>query len=151
MCNNIIFALTMAAQNTYGQIIGELAATYGYSDVDITVFGICFIVGGILGCIFFGIILDNWHNYKTVLVTIMVLGTTATILIYFLINRGSTVFMGSLCIMLGFAMISISVVSFDLGVEQLYPLGESNTPMVLGFTSAVTSLALLQACTYFLE
>ena len=114
-------------------------------------FGICFIVGGILGCIFFGIILDNWHNYKTVLVTIMVLGTAATILIYFLISRGSTVFMGGLCIMLGFAMISISVVSFDLGVEQLYPLGESNTPMVLGFTSAVTSLALLQACTYFLE
>ena len=52
---------------------------------------------------------------------------------------------------MGFGMISISVVCFDLGVEQLYPLGESNSPMVLGFTAAIASLSLLQTCTYFLQ
>ena len=117
MCNNIIFSLNIAAQNTYATIIGEVTAAYGYSDLDITIFGIAFIIGGMLGSVVFGIVLEKWKCYKIVLVIIMVLSTGCPIALYFCIDLDSVVIIAILCGFMGIAMISISVVCFDLGVE----------------------------------
>ena len=48
-------------------MIGELTASFGYSTLDITIFGVSFIVGGITGSVIFGILLEKFKIYKTVL------------------------------------------------------------------------------------
>ena len=117
MCNNIIFSLNIAAQNTYATIIGEIAATFGYSDIDITIFGVGFIFGGMVGSVIFGLLLEKYKIYKTVLLVVMFLSTICPIFLYLFIDAGSAIIIGVLCVFMGAAMISISVVCFDLGVE----------------------------------
>lgn len=112
----LIYSVVMAGQGTYATIVGELTATFGYSNIDITIFGICFIIGGISGSIFFGWVLGKYKTYKLVQVIILVLSTLGPTLFYFLIGKAWQM-IAFICILLGFGMISISVVCFELGVE----------------------------------
>lgn len=52
---------------------------------------------------------------------------------------------------IGFNIISVAVVCFDLGVEQLYPLGESYSPTILNLSDAIGTLVLISVCTTLLE
>ena len=90
--------------------------TFGYSNIEITICGLCFIVGGIFGSVFFGWVLGKFKTYRAVLLSIMVLSTLGPTFFYFLMGQAWQI-IAVICTLLGFAMISIAVVCFDLGVE----------------------------------
>ena len=68
------------------------------------------------GSIFFGWVLGKFKSYRFVQVSIMVLSTLGPTLFYFLIG-GAWQIIAVICVLLGFGMISIAVVCFELGVE----------------------------------
>jgi len=108
-----------------GTIIGEISTEYKYSTADAANLGAAFIIGGILGCIPFGIWVGKYQHYKPALLVICFMAMTVLIIEYFTFPKGNIYWTLVICFFQGFVSIPISAVGFDLGVELTYPIGES--------------------------
>jgi predicted MFS family arabinose efflux permease len=51
-----------------GIITGILLDDYGYSDSDAAIFGLIFLLGGILGAVIFGCIVEKFKNYRSMII-----------------------------------------------------------------------------------
>lgn len=73
--------------NTMGTIIGEVSNEYNYSTADSANLGAAFIVGGVIGCIPFGIVVGKYQNYKSALFVITFMAMLILIIEYFFFPR----------------------------------------------------------------
>ena len=96
-------------------------------------------------------VLEKFKTYKLILRIICVASALATLALVFVIRLGNAAFISIIFFFVGFNLISVAVVCFDLGVEQLYPLGESFSPTILNLSDAIGTLILISVCTAFLE
>lgn len=151
MCNNLIFTLLYSCQNALATVLGEVATVYGYKPEESSLFGVIIIVGAVMGSIIYGVALEKLKNYKTVLVIICILSVISTVGLIFVIRSGDVRLVSLVFFCIGFNIISVAVVCFDLGVEQLYPLGESYSPTILNLSDAIGTFILIEVCTGLLE
>jgi predicted MFS family arabinose efflux permease len=150
MCNNIIFTLLYSCQNALATVLGEIATVYGFEPEEASLFGVTIIVGAISGSILYGYLLEKLKNYKSVLVFICIASTISTTALIYIIPSGVVEYVAAVFFCIGFNIISVAVVCFDLGVEQLYPLGESFSPTILNLSDAIGTLILISLCTTLL-
>lgn len=151
MSNNLIFTLLYSCQNSLATVLGEISTVFGYSTEESSLFGVVIIIGAIIGSVVYGTALEKWKKYKTLLRYICFASILSTSALVYVIPRGKTGPVLFVFFSIGFNIISVAVVCFDLGVEQLYPLGESYSPTILNLSDAIGTLILISVCTAFLE
>lgn len=59
MVLTIFYGLVQSIQNTLGTIVAEVIEAFDYNSDDSSILGAVFIVGGVVGCVVFGIILEK--------------------------------------------------------------------------------------------
>ena len=90
-----------------------------------------FIVGGILGCVAFGLWVEKTKKFKTAINIICFSATTFVFSEFFLFKLGNVWLCYMLTFCQGFVSLPIMAVTFDFGVEITYPIGESFSTGVL--------------------
>lgn len=97
-------------------------------------FGAVFIVGGIIGSAVFGVFVELKKKYKLSIIVITILSVLSTVAAIFSFISGKSWFTAICCFIIGFSMIPIMVVGFELGVEVTYPIDESySTGLLMSF------------------
>ena len=96
-------------------------------------FGAVFIIGGIVGSAVFGIWVELKKTYKLSVIIISVLSVGSTIATAFAFTSGSSSLVTASCFVIGFSMIPIMAVGFELGVEVTFPIDESYSTGLLMF------------------
>jgi cyanate permease len=64
----LVFGIIVGFIDTIGIISGIILEDYGYSDSDAAIFGLIFLVGGIVGSLLFGCIVERFKNYKNMII-----------------------------------------------------------------------------------
>jgi len=121
----IIFGFIQGVFNTLGTVVGEIANEYKFSSEAASIFGAVFIVGGIIGSACFGIWVEIKKTYKLSIIIISILSTVSTVGIAFSFMSGIVWITALLCFIIGFSMIPIMAVGFELEVEATFPIDES--------------------------
>lgn len=96
-------------------------------------FGAVFIVGGIIGSAAFGVWVEIKKVYKLSVIVICALSVASTVGVSFSFLTGTSWLPTLFCFIVGFCMIPIMAVGFELGVEVTYPIDESYSTGLLMF------------------
>jgi sugar phosphate permease len=137
-----VFGIILALMNTYGTIIGILTAALGYEPAAASAFGATFIIGGIVGSAFFGIIVELKKNYRTVTIVICGVSSVTPIMLLFALKSKNITFSSVSCFLAGFSMIAILPVGMDFGVELTHPTPEPVISGLLMSSGAVLGIIL---------
>ena len=97
--------------------LGEISVIYGFTATEGSLVGCACIFGGVIGAVFYGFILKKTNAYKTLIFVIATLATFIFVLIRLTINLGQLYILVILAFCLGFNLIAIAPVLYDLGVE----------------------------------
>ena len=131
--------------------MGEISVVYGFTATDGSLVGCACIFGGVIGALFYGYILKRTGAYKTLIMVIGGCACAVFVLIRVVITLNSLALLGLMAFCLGFNLIAIAPVLYDLGVEQLHPLGESYSPTFLSIFDSIGSLFLTEFCSWLLD
>lgn len=82
-------------------------------------------MGGVVGSAVFGIWVEFKKTYKISIIIITILSALSTTGTLFSFIWGKVAVTALFCFLIGFSMIPIMAVGFELGVEVSYPIGES--------------------------
>ena len=94
-----------------------------------------FIIGGIIGSAAFGVWVEIKKTYKLSVIIITILSTLSTVGVSFsFLLAGQAWLPGLMCFIIGFSMIPIMAIGFELGVEVTYPIDESFSTGLLMFS-----------------
>lgn len=97
-----------------------------------------FIIGGIVGSGVFGAFVEIKRKYKLAIIVICILSFASTFGMMFGLISKSIALTTIFCFIVGFSMIPIMVVGFELGVECTYPIGEAmSTGVMMSATQVV--------------
>jgi MFS transporter, FLVCR family, feline leukemia virus subgroup C receptor-related protein len=151
MAINCQFFLLQSTQNALSVVLGEISVVYGFTATDGSLIGCCCILGGVIGSVVYGKILQRTGAYKTLIMIIAGMACLVFVLIRVLITLGSLPLLSTLAFALGFNLVAIAPILYDLGVEQLYPLGESYSPTFLSMFDSAGSLLLTEYCSWLLD
>jgi len=127
----VIFGSILGTFNTLGTITGEVAPFYRYSDVDSSLFGALFIVGGIVGSAIFGIAVEKTHAYRLSMRLISLFSCLGLLLFFLFMKTGNKVVCCFIILFCGASMLPSLAITFDYAVESCYPIGESFSTGVL--------------------
>ena len=112
-----------------------------------------FIIGGIIGCVPFGIWVGSKQTYKAAITIICVGATAFATLEYFFFGVGPdhvwVVYL--LCFGQGFVSLPIMSVAFDFGAEITYPIDASFSTGLLMNASQVTGISFITICSRILD
>eukprot|EP00347_Sterkiella_histriomuscorum_P021419 403334042 len=136
----IIFGFVQGVFNTLGTVVGEIATQFDYSTDDASVFGAVFIVGGIIGSAVFGIWVEIKKTYKLSVIIICALSVASTVGVSASFYTGESWMPTLFCFIVGFCMIPIMAVGFELGVEVTYPIDESYSTGFLMFSGQLLGI-----------
>jgi FLVCR family feline leukemia virus subgroup C receptor-related protein len=92
-----------------------------------------FIVGGIIGSAAFGIWVELKKTFKLSVMIISALSVVSIVGTAFAFPEGKSWLVTMCCFIIGFCMIPIMAVGFELGVEVTYPIDESYSTGLLMF------------------
>jgi len=78
----LIFGIVIGFVDAIGIISGIVLEDYEYSDGEAALFGLIFLVGGLIGSLFFGYIVEKQKNYRQMLIflSLMTMITTPLML-----------------------------------------------------------------------
>jgi FLVCR family feline leukemia virus subgroup C receptor-related protein len=105
-----------------------------------------FIVGGIVGSAAFGVWVELKKTYKLSVIIISVLSVASTVATAFAFTSGSSGLVTASCFVIGFSMIPIMAVGFELGVEVTYPIDESYSTGLLMFAGQFLGIVYVSNC-----
>jgi len=111
--------------------VGEISNVYDYSTDNASLFGAVFILGGVIGSACFGIWVEIKKTYKISIIIISALSAVSTLGTLFSFIWHIVGVTALFCFFIGFSMIPIMAVGFELGVEVTYPIGESMSTGIL--------------------
>ena len=146
----IVFGLILGLMNTYGTVMGIMAAQLGYSSGDSSTFGAVFILGGLVGSGVFGGIVEVKKNYKFITCAISLLTALFPIPLLFSLQSMNVAAVTTCCFFVGFASISILPVGIDFGVELTHPVAESVSSGLLMSAGNFIGIFLTLAASYLI-
>jgi len=112
-----------------------------------------FIIGGIIGCVPFGVWVGVKQTYKAA-ISVICLGATAfATLEYFFFGIGPdhVWVVNLLCFGQGFVSLPIMSVAFDFGVEITYPIDASFSTGLLMNASQIVGIGFILLCSLLLD
>lgn len=146
------FAMLYQVFNTMGAIVGNLAQQFNYLPRDTSIFGVIFIMGGLLGSFSHAIALDKWRKFK-IQIIICGIGTIISLAgIMLVIDYNSLWATTALLGFFGFNNIPIISLSYSFGCFLVYPIGEAVASGILmmfaSFLSTIFTVIVSWAITY---
>ena len=105
-----------------------------------------FIIGGILGSAAFGVWVEIKKTYKLSVILISILSVASTVATAFAFTSGKSGLVTASCFVIGFSMIPIMAVGFELGVEVTYPIDESYSTGLLMFAGQLLGIIYVSHC-----
>ena len=121
----LAFGQIQGVFNTLGTVLGLISTDYGYTVDDGSNFGAMFIVGGIIGCVPFGIYCETTRKFKTAVTVICASASLMVFLEYLFFGKKIVWLTYIMTFIQGFVSLPVMAVAFDFGVEITYPVGES--------------------------
>jgi predicted MFS family arabinose efflux permease len=127
------YATLYGTVTALGAIISSLTHPYGYTVQNNSLFGGIFIISGIIGSIFTGIILDKTHKFKLTFMVISFVSIAMMSLVLITLPSKKVGLFTLNLVLLGFGAIPLTPLSLAFCVELTYPTPEavSNGMMLL--------------------
>lgn len=121
----VAFGQIQGVFNTLGTVLGLISANYGYTVDEGSNFGAMFIVGGIIGCIPFGVWVESKKAFREAVIVICGSAFVMVGMEVFFFKARHNWLTYMLTFTQGFVSLPIMAVAFDFGVEITFPVGES--------------------------
>jgi sugar phosphate permease len=121
----LIFGIVVGFVDCMGIITGIILEDYGYSDSDAAVFGLFFLLGGILGSIIFGCVVEKFKNYRAMIIVTSFFTTIAPMTLLQMLPSENIWYCNLSVASVGFFGFALLPIAVDFGVELTYPVPES--------------------------
>jgi MFS family permease len=125
-----MFGLAIGNFNTLATIIQPLIQPFGFNNNDSSVCGAMLVLLGIIGAAVYGFILDKYQNYKKLLLisnSLFIFG----FLLFILGMFTSQYLLYLSAAIMGFNVFPVIPISFELGCELTFPVGEAFSSGIL--------------------
>ncbi len=99
-----------------------------------------------MGSAAFGVWVELKKTYKLSVIIISILSVASTVATAFAFTSGSSGLVTASCFVIGFSMIPIMAVGFELGVEVTYPIDESYSTGLLMFAGQFLGIVYVSNC-----
>ena len=116
-----------------------LFKSYNFEDVQIAIFGVCLLVSGVIGSIVYTIYIKKTTKYKNAIIC-----ATALAIVFMLTNGllmnmvpEQKILISFLILGMGFNLVPMVPISYDLGCELTFPVGEAQ---VVGMITGISML-----------
>ena len=106
-----------------GACVSTITLPYDFGPTENSIFGICFVIFGIVGSFVAGRLLDKSKKFKKLYVIWGFLLMIAVVTTYIGIISRNVVFCALMISVLGFAVLPFLPMSFEFGAELTYPAG----------------------------
>jgi len=135
------FSMGQGAYNTLATVVNQVLEPFGYSNSDAGLLGALVIGCGLVGALLGGPVIDKTRRYKVALLIGYFFATASMLVGSFELRANNLLGMG-LCVgVLGFTFTPALPISFELGCEVTYPVGEATPTGMLLIVSQITSIA----------
>ena len=143
----ISFTCLYGIYNALGSIIAQVTKPYGFNSTDNSIFGVVFILFGVIGSFLMGYLLDKYQRFKLTVILCTSLSSLFIVASFFTLTSGNTPIFSVNLAFLGFTIIPVIPTSFAFSVELTYPVSESisNGMMILVSQIFGTILGLIAA------
>lgn len=145
----ISFALAYSSYSTLGAIVGPVTDKFGYTSNETSIFGVCFIVFGVLGSFIHAIMLDKYKMFKKQF--LIVLGSS--FLAYFLLigsmPTGISVLVAICLGIFGFCLIPVIGVGFSFTAINFSPISAAASCGIANMLNAVVGCGLTAVVSIF--
>lgn len=122
----IAYCLSYGSFIAFASNCNFIIKPYGYSDVEIAFNAILLMLVGTCGAIAFSVYIKRTFNFKFALRSIAIASVSALLLLCLWLNTVNTKIGTSVIIsLLGFVLTPLVPVSYDLGCELAFPMGEA--------------------------
>jgi len=117
--------------NSFLTLMAQVVAPCGYDSDDAGIFGAILIVAGLVGAVLAGFLLESCKAHTTIIRcwSIGVMG--ATILFVFMLQRNLKVPLAVAFGVLGFSVLPLLPLTFEVAAEHTYPIPEDSSAAVL--------------------
>jgi hypothetical protein len=121
-----------------------LFKSYNFEDIQIAIFGVCLLVSGVVGSIVYTIYIKKTIKYKNTIVC------ATTLALIFMITNGilmnvvpeQKILLSFLILGMGFNLVPMVPVSYDLGCELTFPVGEAQVVGIIAGVSMIYTVVL---------
>lgn len=132
------FVIIYGTLLSFSSTVNMQMKPYNYSDIQISEFAIILLIMGVLGSIAWSLFLKKTVNYKLTIRAITISSVISMIMILIALSAGAStglVFLfGGLA---GFCITPIIPISYDLGCELSFPIGEAQVTGFLNWGSMI--------------
>ena len=124
------FSMGMGTFNALATMIQELVSPYGFTSVcstqfDVSVFGALIIISGLIGSGVVSVIVTKTRAYKITIATMFTASVAMGLVYVFSLWAESFPVTATVVFLFGFIMTPVLPVSYELGCEVTYPIGEA--------------------------
>jgi len=123
---------------TFASSANFVIKPFGYTDLQISMAAVFLIIMGTIGAVLSSLYLKRTRKYKKV-ITICTIGATSTMLLLIIQLHilPHPFFTSSVVAMLGFFVTPIVPISYELGCEMAFPIGEAQVTGLLNACSLI--------------
>jgi hypothetical protein len=146
----VSFSLVLGVFNGLATLVEPLIQPFGYGSDDSSVIGGLLIGLGVLGSIIFGVVIEKTLAYKKVIVCLTLMG------VLMMLSMGvcfyyemSLTLVGVAMGALGFVLVPVMPLSFELACEISFPVGEALAAGMLVTGGQLVGIILISTFTYF--
>ena len=118
----------------------------GYTIEEGSNFGALFVIGGILGCIPYTILIEKKRAYKYAILSISICNMIFCLLNFFLFTSKNIALIYVIVFFQGGVSLPILSVAIDFGVELTFPIGESFSTGLLMSTGMIFGIIYTIIC-----
>jgi len=137
------FACMNALFNTLGSVIGVIVANYGFTSNDSSIFGTAYLLSGIVGAAIAGVILDKTKKYKLLLIISSAISGVGLLLFCLVLQTSNFAIVFISITVVGFGMLAILPIGFELACEITFPIGEAMSSGCLMTAGQILGIAMV--------
>lgn len=108
--------------SSFATIIGILSRYFGFSSTQVSIFGLIFIVAGMIGSVIHSALIDKFQRHKLQLIVISYSSLSSTIIVLFFFKEG-IIAADLVLAYMGFVVLPIIPISFNTACKITYPIG----------------------------
>ena len=118
----LVYGFLNAMYNSLATILGILCWYYGYDSKDVSLFGLSFIISGLVASFIHAGLLDRYEKYKLHTIIISLLSLIGVVCV--MITFGDKVIVSTLILaFMGFSVLPILSIGLTVGCQISYPVG----------------------------
>lgn len=150
------FSMGLGTFNALATMIQPLITHYGFSSVpttqaDVSLFGALIIISGLIGSAVICLVVTKTHAYKRTILCLFVTATCFSVVYVFTLSLKSLPVTACVIFVMGFVLTPVLPVSYELGCEITYPIGEEMSGGLLNTGGQVVGILQVGVMTALLE